>query len=240
MKYLLICCTFLVLSSYTTPNKCKNSTYLLEQSKKYHDPNESWSQLDWKFHIQEPRTQNPARYSMVSLNNQNGTFELLRSREQSISAHKIDASGNAEVLLDGSKDFPEELEKKYRLNAARNQGYRKFYQMMYGLPMSLTDDLITEIKAAETVIFNKEEAYKIQIQLKEAMIGQYWRIFLSTKSHKVIGLEIVGEENAVAGERLFFDGEFNYKGIQIPRIRHWYDIETEAYSGSDIILKELE
>ncbi|MEM6696903.1 MAG: DUF6503 family protein [Bacteroidota bacterium] len=240
MKYLLLCCSFLILSSYTDINKCKNSAYLLEKSKKYHDPNESWSQLDWKFYIQEPRLQNPARYSMVSLNNESGEFELLRNREQSISTHKIDAAGNAEVVLDGRKDFSQQLQEKYRLNATRNQGYRKFYQMMYGLPMSLTDDLVAKVKAAETATFNQQEAYKIQIQLKEAMIGLYWRIFLSTENHKVIGLEIAKEENATTGERLYFDGEFNYKGIQIPRIRHWYDLETEAYSGSDIILKELE
>lgn len=236
----LLCCSFLMLTSYTTTNKCKNSAYLLEQSKKYHDPSENWGQLTWKFYIQEPRLQNPTRYSMVSLNNGNGTFELLRNREQSVSAHKIDAAGNAEVLLDGEKEFSKELQEKYRLNAARNQGYRKFYQMMYGLPMSLTDDLVTEMKDAEIVTFNQQEAYKIQIQLKEAMIGQYWRVFLSTENHKMIGLEIVKAENDEAGERLHFDGNFNYKGVQIPRMRHWYDLETDAYSGSDIILRGLE
>jgi len=238
MKYLFLLFTFFILNSYT--NNCKNSTYLLEQSKKYHDPSGNWNQLDWKLHIQEPRLQNPARYSRISLNNDNGAFELLRNREQSISSHKIDADGNAEVLLDGSKDFSKELAEEYRLDASRNQGYREFYQMMYGLPMSLTDDLVAEMKAAETVTFNQQEAYKIQIKLKEAMIGQYWRIFLSTENHKIIGLEIFKEENAAAGERLYFDGEFDYKGIQIPRMRHWYDLETEAYSGSDIILKEWE
>lgn len=54
----------------------------------------------------------------------------------------------------------------------------------------------------------------------------------------MLGVVIFHPDKA-EGERLLFDGEVNYQGVRLPIMRHWYELDTGTYSGSDIIVKAL-
>lgn len=211
---------------------------ILNQSIAVHDSSNSWSKTVLNLHIQEPRVSNPYRYSIVKLDNSLNTFELTRNRGQHISKHIIDSLGNSFVLFDGKIETDTAVMNKYRLDVSRNFGYRNFYQLFYGMPMSLSSSLEKITKTSENT-FNEVDCYKIEMELKEAVISKYWCLYVSKSDLQVVGLEIVFPDNPNAGERLYFDQLILVNGLKIPRIRHWHELNDDAYSGTDLIIKEI-
>ena len=134
---------FLLFLNCNIKTETLTSKQILEKSIQKHDAKNLWNVTDVKLHIEEPRIANPYRYSILKLSNSNNSFELQRNREKSISTHKIDSEGNSSTLLDGKITTDSLLIKKYRLNPERNFGYKRFYQLLLGLPMSLKNEEIT-------------------------------------------------------------------------------------------------
>jgi len=211
---------------------------ILKESIKVHDSLGIWNKAHLNLHIQEPRISNPYRYSILKLDNSKTTFELARNRDQYISKHIIGNDGNSLTLLDGKIEIDTVLIKKYRLDPSRNIGYMNFYKLMYGLPMSLNDYMESVVNTSE-MVFNKEQCYKIEVELKEKMISKYWNIFISKSNGTIKGIEIIFPERPNEGDRLYFDGVININQVIIPRIRHWHELKNDDYSGSDIIMKEI-
>lgn len=210
---------------------------ILAQTMLKHDSLGLWNEAKINLHIQEPRLSNPHRYSILELNNANGAFKLTRNRGTSISEHIIDSNGNSYVLLDGEAVIDTALIKQYRLDPSRNMGYKKFYKLLYGLPMSLNDPQ-NEIVGTSESVFDGEKCFKIAMKLNEPMISEYWNLFVSKASMEVKGVEIVIADND-GGERIYFDELIVVNGIKIPRIRHWHELNNDTYSGSDLIIKEV-
>jgi hypothetical protein len=70
------------------------------------------------------------------------------------------------------------------------------------------------------------------------MISKHWRVLIAVDNFQVLGLELFHPDDPTQGEILTFDDLVEVDGIQMPRIRHWYDMEAQ-YLGSDIIVKEI-
>ena len=222
------------------PIKELSGREVLQKSKIFHDPSSKWKEINFDVHIQEPRIGNPVRYSIIKMNNATGSFELQRNRDQYVSTHIVEESGITKVLLDDSETIDSVLTAKYRLQPERSNMYREFYQIMYGLPMTLNDQTVKKIDTTTVVDFNNEKSYKVELELKEAMFSEFWQIYIRTSDYKLIGLEIIFPNEPKKGERLYFEKEFNYKGVIIPRIRHWHEYLDDNYAGSDIIIKRIE
>lgn len=222
-------------------NNCKNSLYLLKQSQKRYDENNNWQKSEIKIHIQEPRVGNPQRYTKLKLNNEIDYFEMERKREFGIENRIIDSQGNNKIGLNGEYDIPKEVKEKYRIDINRNEVYRKFYEHLYGIPMSITEDLWTKIAPAETGIFEGIPVYEIKIELKEKVISKNWTLIISKETYKVLGLEFNYPESPDHEEELIkFEGEIEVGELILPRIRHWYIKGSEEYLGSDIVVEKLE
>ena len=212
---------------------------ILSKSILNHDPNSKWNELELSLHIQEPRTGNPSRYSILELSNQENSFELIRNRDSSLSKHIIDKDGISKVYFNGSEEIEQEIVERYRLKPERNKMYRDFYRMMYGLPMSLNEKAVKEYGEIENCIYNNQNCYKIPIELEEEMFSKNWIVYISKKEFEFKGMEIIFPEDNTKGEKLYFEGSISIDGIKIPRIRHWYELANGMYSGSDIIMNEL-
>ncbi len=212
---------------------------ILTKSIQTHDPNGNWNNASFSIYIQEPRLGNPVRYSEVKLNNKDNSFELKRNREEHVSTHIVDKDGTSITYLDDKIETDTLLINKYRLNPNRNKGYQRFYKVLLGLPMSLNSKKITLNEDVITSSFNKEQCYKLSVILGEPLFSKHWNVFFSKENNKIVGLEMVFPKDPNKGERLVFEGEFIINNdIIIPRIRHWREL-NDAYSGSDIILKDL-
>jgi len=237
MKLIVFGLCILLLCGCAEKNSL-NGLQLLEKTIAQHDSLNLWHKTRLDIHIQEPRLANPHRYSILKLDNSKNTFELSRNRDQYISTHVLDNNANSYVLLDGKRDIDSVLKKRYRLDASRNIGYKNFYHLMCGLPMSLNKYLHTIRKTTKTK-FNEEECYKIEIELKEKMISKHWNVFISEIDYKIKGVEIIFPDDPNKGERLYFNGDVVIDNITIPRFRHWHELKDDSYSGSDIIIKEI-
>ncbi len=230
----------LILASCATDEKNKLSgEEVLYQSIKYHDPKDNWDEFDMSIRIQEPRIGNPSRYSVLSLNNQDHSFELIRNRDNHLSKHIIDDKGVSKVYLDDNEEISPELVTKYRLTPERNKGYHEFYKMLYGLPMSLDKASLNRIGEVESSIYNNQLCYKIPIELKEAMFSMNWIIYISKSKFEFKGMEIIFPDDNTKGERLYYEGSISIGDMRLPRIRHWHELSNNDYSGSDIIIGEL-
>ncbi|MEM1337541.1 MAG: DUF6503 family protein [Bacteroidota bacterium] len=219
-------------------DKALDGKLILEKTITQHDALNSWNKTKLNLHIQEPRIANPHRYSILQLDNSTDFFKLSRNRDQHISEHVIDNNGNSFVLLNGKAETDTALIKKYRLDASRNIGYKSFYQLLYGLPMSLNDSLKEIVSVSESV-FNEEQCFKIEMELKEPVISKFWNLFVSRSTMEIKGVEIIVSDKPDGGERIYFDGLIMVNGIKIPRIRHWHELKSNTYSGTDVIIKEL-
>lgn len=176
-----------------------DGSQILSKSIIVHDPSDIWNKTQINLHIQEPRISNPSRYSIIKLNNSTGTFELIRNRGKHISKHITDSSGNDIVLLDEKMEIDTGLLKKYRLNASRNPAYKKFYQLMYGLPMSLSNST-ERIVNTSVDAFNNEECFKLQLELKEEIISKNWNVFISKSDMSFLGIEIIFPDDPTKGD----------------------------------------
>jgi len=229
---------FLLSAAWIIPDDpASNKTIrALKQSNSYHDPSEKWGETVLNFHIEEPRTSNPTRYSEIYLNVADGTFSLVRNREDHLTTYSMDANNKPLVLLDGNEQYDEEQRARYYLFPDRVAGYRSFYQVMYGLPMSLDFEQIRKVDDMRETKFMGEDAVMIGITWHEPIIKSYWRVFLEPGTYRVLGVELTEKNNLQQGERIVFDGLVEYKGLLLPRMRHWYSIGNNAYLGSDIII----
>jgi hypothetical protein len=211
---------------------------VLEMSQKYHDPDENWGQTEFSAHIQEPRTMNPQRYSRIEIDNETGTFKLVRDSDAGPIERMIDEEGTPTVFLNGSSDITEEQKEEFRLDEQRNFGYQSFYTLMYGLPMSLTDEVVDSIGDLQNSTYEGEVVYSIHIELKEAMISKNWELMVNRDNHSLVALRFDHSDDPDwPDEVLVFDGSYCWDEITIPRFRHWYNIETGVYLGSDVIVQ---
>jgi hypothetical protein len=110
---------------------------------------------------------------------------------------------------------------------------------MYGLPMSITDALYERIEPARSIQYRGKDAYRIDLELKEALISKHWSLIISTDDFELLALTLNDPEDEQKGELIEFDGEIVSNDMTIPRIRHWYDKGTREYLGSDIIVNEI-
>lgn len=121
-----------------------DSRTLIAKSNEYHDPKDKWANSKLEVHVQEPRIGNPYRYSILTMDNGVGRFELSRNRGERISTHIINGDGSSAAVLDGEPINDPELIKQYRLGSDMNNIYKNSYDMMFGLPMSLSEENIEE------------------------------------------------------------------------------------------------
>ncbi len=229
----------LILGSYGVQAQTLSGKELLQKSKSFHDPDGNWGSQVLRIHIQEPRPQTPFRFSELTLDLKTGAFNLGREYEVGSVERIITESGEAKVLVNGSEEFSDEIKEELRLDASRNTGYRSFYRLMQGIPMSLDDSKVKEIGEVQEEKIDEEAVFAISIELKEPMISSNWLLYISKEDYSVVALRFLHQDSEREDEMIVFDGLYEFENIRVPRFRHWYEADSGEYSGSDIIVKEL-
>lgn len=209
---------------------------LLEHSKNHYDPDGMWSGSTLSIHIQEPRLGNPARNSVLKINKQDSIFELICEIEVG-TVTRIIEKGEPRILLNGRESIPAEIKSDFGLTADRNSRYQQFYEIMYGLPMSLNEEILDSIHIPVLKEFNGEPEYELDITLKEPVISAEWSLIISASDFQLKAIILKHEDKE--DELIEFAGKYSFQGLQMPRFRHWYSYNTGQYKGSDIILKTL-
>lgn len=221
-------------------SNCTNSLYILKQSQKIHDVHNNWKQAKLRIHIQEPRVGTPDRYTKLLINNSSNYFEMERNREEGMVKMIFTENEEGEIFLNGKSAFTEDIKEKYG-NLETIKRSKNFYEIMYGLPMSFTDEFWKEINPAQKATFEGKEVYRINIELQEELISKHWTLIISAETYKIMAIEFNHPEEPEKNEEIIkFYGEYEINGIQIPRVRDWYDKNTNEYLGTDVIVKQLD
>ncbi len=206
-----------------------------------YDQSDHWDQAVLSMHIQEPRVGVPLRYTRLVLNNANNCFSMERYREDGVENRILRPDGDNEFTFNGESDIPEKIINKYKLNVERSASYRRNYQVLYGIPMSLTDEILSKISPAESVSYEGNTAYCISLELKEEIISKHWTLIISEDMNKILALEFrYPDQPDQETEILKFNDVITVDGIKIPRLRHWYFKDSNEYLGSDIVVEEFE
>lgn len=228
----------LILFSLLIPQKekssCKNGSYILQQSISLHDPSGQWDETVLSLRVQEPRLQDPSRFSNVKLDNKSKVFRLERSRDAHVSTHTIDEQGVSKTLLDGKEVQDKALIEKYLLQTERNTKRRGYYNLMYGVPMILDNTDVKMGEVAESEI-DGNRAIEITFEFENPVFTDKMKVYFSPDEYKVLGLETINEDGS-DGEVIVFNGTADFDGLHIARFRHWYAKKDMEFLGSDILV----
>lgn len=231
---------FVTFGWKTNNPNCKNSTYILNQVQEKYDSNQEWGTSEIKLHIQEPRVNNPQRYTKLNLKNSDDYFEMERFREDGIVKRILTGNGESKIFLNGESELSRAIIEQYRLNVERSLGHKKFYKLMYGLPMSLSNNFWEQIRPAQKAEYEGREVYRVAMELKDEMISKHWTLIIEVETYTLLAIEFNHPEDPGKEEEIItFEGEFDINGMKIPRIRNWYIKGTNEYLGTDIIVEEL-
>ena len=242
---LLLLLTFALPSIFpldkdTLSLQCKNSSYILQKSQNKYDKNDQWEQAELKLHIQEPRVGNPKRYSRVVLDNHTRYFEIEREVEGTSVKWVVEGKGQFSAFLNGCSIFSSEIADRYGLNKERGEGFHKFYQTLYGLPMSVRPEFFRTMAPAEAIVFAGRNAHSIAVELNQKLISKHWNLIISAEDHSLLAVELLNPDDPESGEIIKFEEAFEVDSILLPRIRHWYARQSNEYHGSDIIVEAIE
>ncbi|RKN78502.1 DUF6503 family protein [Ulvibacterium marinum] len=231
---------FVTFGWKTNNPNCKNSTYILNQVQEKYDSNQKWGTSEIKLHIQEPRVNNPQRYTKLNLKNSDDYFEMERFREDGIVKRILTGNGESKIFLNGESELSKAIIEQYRLNVERSLGHKKFYKLMYGLPMSLSNNFWEQIRPAQKAEYKGRDVYRVAMELKDEMISKHWTLIIEVETYTLLAIEFNHPEDPGKEEEIItFEGEFDINGMKIPRIRNWYIKGTNEYLGTDIIVEEL-
>lgn len=212
---------------------------VLQRSMQFHDPQDRWPGAALHFIIAEPRIENPGRLSEVFLNNAGNTFSIKRQYDE-VSVIRGILQDSCYSLVDSVLVNPADTAtiRLHRLDCERTQGYRAFYKLLNGMPMSLhvpEVQLLPEV-AADSI--DGKEALRIAARFNNPIIGEEWFIYFAPDNYQLLGYGYASEG---AGEILRLDGLVEVAGMKLPRMRHWYNRIDGSYLGSDIyvVVEEL-
>ncbi|MEQ8704140.1 MAG: hypothetical protein RIC19_09490 [Phaeodactylibacter sp.] len=207
---------------------------ILRRSLQFHDPEEQWPLSHFQMIIDEPRTNFPERQSTILLNLPESTFEVTRNYEGTLVRRGMTAD-SCYNFIDGQPVHPADSATvlQYRLQCDRTQGYRSFYQLLTGLPMTLFSPEVSLGEDVEAVSFGPYACYAVPARLNNPIIGEQWVFYFDQSDFQLRGYRAAGEG---AAEYLELDGLLPVNGMQLPRMRHWYNIADSTYMGSDIVI----
>ncbi|MCB0567698.1 MAG: hypothetical protein KDD01_25300 [Phaeodactylibacter sp.] len=212
---------------------------VLQRSLQFHDPQDKWPGAALHFVIDEPRIQNPGRLSEVFLNNTEGTFSINRRYGNTLVTRGIirDSCYN---LVDSVLVSPEDtaMMRLHRLECERTQGYRGFYQLLNGMPMSLHAPEVNLLPETVEDTFAGRKTLQITARFNDPVMSEEWVFYFAPDNYQLLGYGYAAEG---AGEYIRLDGLVLIDDMKLPRMRHWYSQANGAYLGSDIyvIVKEL-
>ena len=212
---------------------------VLQRSLRFHDPQDKLAGAALHFVIDEPRIQNPDRLSEVFLNNTEGTFSINRRYGNTLVTRGI-IQDSCYNLVDSVLVSPEDtaMMRLHRLECERTQGYRGFYQLLNGMPMSLHAPEVNLLPETVEDTFAGRKTLQITARFNDPVMSEEWVFYFAPDNYQLLGYGYAAEG---AGEYIRLDGLVLIDDMKLPRMRHWYSQANGAYLGSDIyvIVKEL-
>lgn len=208
---------------------------VLEKSIRYHDPNNQWPTFNQTLELKESRPNRTERQVLVTLDIPNERFEYVMDDGKNKITRSLNG-GSCSASLNGSTQFSQEEEQKYRLSCERVKWYRNYYLYLYELPMKLTDpgtnlaDQVTQSK------FQNKEVLSLKVTYDESVGKDTWYFYFDPNNYRLVGNRFYHDESKNDGEYITLEDEYRLRNMRLPKIRKWYYNNDHKYLGSDVLL----
>lgn len=208
---------------------------ILRRSLQFHDPQGQWPGSRFRMVVEEPRTQFAERQSTIVIDLPNESFEVIRAYD-GVMVRRGLSGDSCYNYVDGTRVAPADtaVVQQFRLGCERTQGYRSFYQLLTGLPMTLFSPDVSLNEEATAVTFGPYACYSVRARLNNPVISEEWLFYFDQQTYQLRGYQSAG---AGAAEYLELDGLVQHGDMYLPRMRHWYSLADSVYLGSDIIME---
>ena len=140
-------------------------------------------------------------------------------------------------MLNGSSDFTQEQEKKYRLSCDQAKRTRDYYTYLYGLPMKLKDPGTIIEPKTEKRTFKGNEYWVVKVNYEKEVGKDTWYFYFNPKSFALEVYQFFHDESKNDGEYILLTEEQVVDGIIMPKNRAWYYNEKDKYLGTDFLFK---
>ncbi len=207
---------------------------IIERSIEFHDPNNTWAELQAHLEFTETRLGKDDKHTWVEIDNLRGNFCMMQEvKKMHVERHiKLDSCfyniDEYEELTD--KEFDE-----YKLNDKRSFFIRNYYMYLWDLPMKLNDAGTQIAEEAKRTKFDGKEAYEVKVTYDQSTGSDIWFFYFNPKNYAMIGYRFYHDLEKGDGEYILLTGSEIVLGLNIPKARSWYTHQDSTLLGTDIL-----
>tara|TARA_B100000768_G_C11260563_1_gene368600 strand:+ start:760 stop:1485 length:726 start_codon:yes stop_codon:yes gene_type:complete len=209
---------------------------LINKSIKYHDPNNNWETFSGELNITTETPTKAPRVSSIFIDIPKEYFKNEYRMDSNIIKQEI-RNDSCKVSFNGSFDFSEEEENKYRLSCYQTKRTRDYYTYLYGLPMKLKDQGTIVESKTEKRTFKGKGYLVVQVSYEKEVGKDIWYFYLDPVSYALEVYQFFHDESKNDGEYILLTKELLVNGIKMPKNRAWYYNEKDKYLGTDFLFK---
>jgi hypothetical protein len=209
---------------------------VIKRSMSYHDSESQLFDSEVVMNFIETRPKGEDRKSKISFNIKKETFQMENIRDGiSINSHM--KKGKVEILIDGKKEYSDEIKEKYRLNPKRVEMMKNYYQYLWLMPMKLMDPGTIIDPEMKTVDFFGKELLQIKVSYSPEVGKDVWYFYFNPESYAMQGYRFYHDEAKNDGEYILLEDEAIFKKVRLPKKRTWYTHKEDKLLGTDILAK---
>lgn len=185
---------------------------LIEQSIRFHDPNDAWRNFSGTFSIIDslPAGKDSRAYEL-SFQNQLNKMHYRKDDLEFI------------VWEDSVYVFKGEIDQDRALML------RNYYGYLWGLPMKLKDPGIT----VDAQIFEEELNGKSFQVVRVPYQKDTWYFYFDPQTAQLEAYKFYPNDAEKKGEIIFLEGILESEGLKIPKNRSWFLLENNEFLGTD-------
>lgn len=208
---------------------------LVADSIALHDPEGAWAEGAFWLTFEETRPDGSTRETFVRIDNAQGGFEIVSTRDDRAVRGVLSAEGCV-WWLDGSIDFSDEERDQFRLTCDRLEWIRNYYIYLWGMPMKLRDPGTIIDSAVKDTSFEGRRAWEVRVTYDEAVGSDVWYFYFDPADRALIGYRFYHDEAANDGEYIILGGLQEGAGLRLPKRRTWYTHQDRELLGTDTLV----
>ncbi len=209
---------------------------LISKSIQYHDPSGLLMKKDVSMLFTGTRPGGEDSKTTVVFNIKKETFQMENMRDEMSIVSSVD-KGNATILLDGKKEYSDEMKEKYRLDPKRVVMMKNYYQYLWLMPMKLNDPGTIIDPEVKQVDFFGEDLLQVKVSYSPEVGKDVWYFYFNPTSYAMQGYRFYHDEAKNDGEYILLEDEAIYENIRLPQKRTWYTHKEDKLLGTDILDK---
>lgn len=209
---------------------------IIVKSIMYHDPDMKLFDSEVVMDFIETRPKGEDRKSTIRFNIKKETFQLANVRD-GISMKSQMNKGKVEILVDGKKEYSDEIMEKYRLNPKRVAMMKNYYQYLWLMPMKLNDPGTNIDSEVKKVDFFGKELLQIKVLYSPEVGKDIWYFYFNPTTYAMQGYRFYHDESKNDGEYILLEDETVFDNVRLPQKRTWYTHKEDKLLGTDILAK---